>query len=206
MPAPTFPGEPPSEPPYLNPSAHWYLGDASFLFQEIVERCGIATAKFLFQECIRVAEEQEQQAAAITKADAAQQARALAKLPTLPQIATADREQICRWWARLPTRMLTENEKEIVGALAQRYVDVRGYPKGFDPTRLPPIKKKGAKARKPRGAELPAMFDALKLAHPKFSKPRIAERIFKQHGRIYGKNPETIARNESNWRKKIRKV
>jgi hypothetical protein len=151
--------EPLSDPPYLNPTASWYSGDAWSLFCEIYQRCGLSTAKFIFQECISVADKQEGQAAAIDKAKSAQRMRELTKLPTPEEIVVADRKKICNWWARLPIRKLTAEEKRIVAILCRRYIEVGGYPKDFDPAKLPPIKKRGSVNRNAINAALPKLFD-----------------------------------------------
>jgi hypothetical protein len=126
--APESPHEPPSEPPYLNTTASWYSGDAWFLFQEIVERCGLPTAKFIFEKCISVAEEHDSRSAALAKAKAARRERAPIKLPTAEQIAIADRHKICIWWARLrgTDQKFNAREKRLIAALRARYVEVGG--------------------------------------------------------------------------------
>ena len=91
--------------------------------------------------------------------------------------------------------------------MALRYKDVGGNPSDFDENLLP-IKKKGAKRRAPpTAAELPAMFAALKIKHPRFSNGRIAEIIAaRPDGAAYGKSAEAIERAEREWRKKNRKI
>jgi len=88
------------------------------------------------------------------------QRRAIAppiKLPTIEQINAADRHQICVWWARLrgTDQDFSVDEKQIIGHLAGRYVEVGGYTKDFDETKLPPIPQK----RNHDDAILVAMFD-----------------------------------------------
>jgi hypothetical protein len=160
---PVIDGEPPSDPPGLNPTASWYSGDAWLLFAEIVGRCDLPTAKFIFQKCILVAEEQESRAATVTREKAARLARALPKLPTLEQITLADRQQVSRWWARLPDRRFNAQEKRVIAALTLRYQQLGGYPRGFNEN-LPPIKKRGSIKRAAPNADLPALFDE---ANPK---------------------------------------
>jgi hypothetical protein len=138
------PNEPPSEPPYLNSTANWYSGDAWFLFQEIAERCGISTAKFIFENCVSVAQEQEDQSVAIEKARSARLKRRPIKLPTVGEITAADRQQICVWWARLrgTDQKFDAREKQLIAKLSERYVEVGGYPTGFNENHLPPIPEK----------------------------------------------------------------
>jgi hypothetical protein len=184
--------EAPSDPPYFNVTASWYSGDAWLLFDEIAQRCGLPTAKFIFQKCIEVADEQESRAKAIKKAKAIRGKRAPIELPTLKQVDSFDRNQTCRWWDRLGStdQKFKGGERKIIGRLAARYVEFGGYPKGYIEGKLPPIKQKGARRRNmPKAAELPAMFEALKMKHPKLSNARIAETIVDQHGAIYGKSP-----------------
>jgi len=156
---PLIENEPPSDPPGLDATASWYVGDAWLLFREIYQRCGLSTAKFIFKKCISVAE-QEIRALAIDTAKAAKRTRELNKLPTEEEIVGADRKKICNWWARLPTRKLTTKEKGIVAILSQRYIEVGGYPADFDPARLPPIKKRGSVKHNAVNAGLPKLFDA----------------------------------------------
>jgi hypothetical protein len=194
-------GEPPSEPPYLNPTASWYLGDAWDLFHDIVQRCGLPTAKFLFEQCIKEASRQEELRAKIDREKAARAKRTPIKLPTLKQIDAADHRQICRWWDLLQGQELKSSEKKVIGRLAARYKDFGGYPEGYIEGKLPPIKKKGATRKvRPAAAELPALFTALKIEHPRLSNPRIAEIVVERFGRKYGKNVEAVIRNERNWR------
>jgi hypothetical protein len=154
---PNIPNEPPSDPPYLNPTANWFSGDAWFLFQEIVQRCGLPTAKFIFQKCINVADEKEDQARALEKAKAARRDRAPIKLPTIEQIDAADRHQISVWWARLrgTDQDFSADQERKIQHLAGRYREVDGYTKDFDETKLPPIPKE----RNQADAALLAMFD-----------------------------------------------
>jgi hypothetical protein len=153
-----IPDEPPSDPPYLNSTASWYSGDAWFLFQEIVQRCGLPSARFIFEKCIAVADEQESRAAAIAKTKAARRSRPPIPLPTAEQIAKADRRQICIWWARLrgTDQKFNAREKRLIAELRARYLDVGGYPAGFNENhQLPPIPKK----RNKNDAVLVKMFD-----------------------------------------------
>lgn len=154
---PRIQDEPPSEPPHLNATASWYSGDAWFLFQEIVHRCDLPTARFIFRKCIAVADEQESRATALAKAKEARLGRGPIQLPTAKQISGADRHRICVWWARLrgTDQHFSVREKKIIGLLADRYKEVGGYPKDFDETKLPPIPQK----RNHADAVLIAMFD-----------------------------------------------
>jgi hypothetical protein len=201
-------GEPPSEPPYLNPTASWYAGDAWYLFAIIIEKCGLETAKFIFEKCIKEGTEIE---AASAKRAAATQRRATAapmKIPTIKEIKAADRDRICMWYARLLTtdQHLSLQEKKSVALLTKRYIEFGGFPADFVP-RLPPIKKKGATRKvRPAAAELPALFTALKIEHPRLNNPRIAELIVERYGKKYGKSVEAVERAEREWRKKNRKV
>jgi hypothetical protein len=156
---PEIDGEPPCEPPHLNTTASHYLGDAWLLFAEVASRCGVATARFIFQKCISEAEKQEDRALGIQKKKAAQKARSLTTLPTAEQIAAADRKQISNWWARLPDRKITEREKPLYALLLKRYIEFGGYTKDFNPN-LPPLKKHGAVTRHAPNRELPALFDS----------------------------------------------
>jgi hypothetical protein len=158
---PEIKDEPRSEPPYLNPTAHWYTQDAWNLFHEIAQRCELPTAKFIFQKCISVAEEQENQAAKIAKEKATRRTRASIKLPTAEQIAAADRKRICNWWAQLrrTDQKFNAQEKRVIDLLWRRYVDVDGYPEGFNEN-LRPTKKRGSVKRKAPNRELPALFDS----------------------------------------------
>jgi hypothetical protein len=155
---PEFPGEPPSEPPSLNPTANWYSQDAWNLFAEIAQRCGLPTAKYLFQSCITEADNQERAIVGRDRAKAAQRARELTKLPTAEQVASADRQKICNWYARLPSRKFRARERPIVDAIFKRYIAFGGYPVDFKEN-LPPIKKRGAVKRNAANAELMALFD-----------------------------------------------
>jgi hypothetical protein len=131
------------------------------------------------------------------------------KLPPVAEIETTMSDhQVRTWWRRIQdNRQVFEGgQKESLAALARRYRECGGYQRDIPPP-PPPLKKKGARRRNtPKAAELPAMFEALKAKHPRFSNPRIAESIFKEHGAIYGKSVEAIERAERNWRKKNRKV
>jgi hypothetical protein len=145
---------------------------AQALFDRITKRHGLQTAKLLFERCIKLAkgppsneEEQEQRTAEKTRAKAAQSARALTKLPTLEQIPTANRDQLCDWYYRWPDRELKKKEHEVYTALLQRYVEVGGYPKDFNPNRLTPIKKRGSVMRNSPNAELPRLFEEEKAKH-----------------------------------------
>jgi hypothetical protein len=207
---PIIKGEPFSEPPSLNPTASWYSGDAWILFEEIARRCGPRTAKWIFQHCIRIAEEQQSsQAAAITRAKAARRARELTKLPTAEQIAAADRKQISNWWARLPDRKYNAREKRLYDLLRRRYVEVGGYGKDFKPNQLPPIKKLGSVKRNAPNRVLPALFDSAnpqssfsvekakrggKLTQTEFAKTLVP---------IHGHTAEHVLANLRYWRAKI---
>ena len=170
---PIIKGEPSSEPPdlnpieswlnptaswWLNPTASWYLGYMRLRFEEIARRCGPKTATWIFQKCIRDAEEQQSQAAARTREKAAQRGRELPKWPTAEQIAAADRKQISIWWARLPNRKFNAREKRLSDLLLQRLIEVRGYAEDFKPKQLPPIKKPGSISRNAPSRKLPALF------------------------------------------------
>jgi len=206
---PIIRGEPCSEPPDLNPTASWYSGDAWLLFGEIARRCGLLTAKWIFQNCIRVAEEQERQTAATTKAKAAQRTRELTKLPTAEQIAAADRKQISKWWARLPDRKFNAREKRLYDLLLRRYVEVGGYDKDFKPNQLPPIKKVGSVKHNAPNRDLVALFDSAnpqsafsvekanrggKLTQTEFATTLIP---------TYGHDVENVLANLRYWRAKI---
>jgi hypothetical protein len=77
---------------------------AQALFDRITKRHGLPTAKILFERCIKLAkeptfeEEQKRDAEKHANKRKAQAARALSKLPTLEQIAAANRNRICNWW------------------------------------------------------------------------------------------------------------
>ena len=170
---PIIKGEPSSEPPdlnpieswlnptaswWLNPTASWYLGYMRLRFEEIARRCGPKTATWIFQKCIRDAEEQQNEAAARTREKAAQRGRELPKWPTAEQIAAANRKQISIWWARLPNRKFNAREKRLSDLLLQRLIEVRGYAEDFKPKQLPPIKKPGSISRNAPSRKLPALF------------------------------------------------
>lgn len=144
MPPANFPNEPPSEPPFLNPTASWYLGDARILFEMICRNCDLPTAKFIFQRCVEEAVDQEEAQAAANKHRESRLHRPPIRLPSTKQIDAADRHQICVWWARLrgTDQAFSESEKIIIHHLAGRYVDLGGYTKDFDETKLPPIPQK----------------------------------------------------------------
>ena len=204
MAPPKFPNEPPSEPPYLNATASWYTGDAWFLFANMIESCGYPTAKFIFEQCIK------EGADIIAKREKSRNKRAARanapylELPSIAQIDAMSRDQICRWYERFAR--IDQAYDERAARLLARYISFRGPAKGFK-RNVPPIKPKGARRRgAPRAAELPAMFEALKMKHPTFSKADMAEAVFKQHGSIYGKSAEAVERAERNQRKKNRKV
>jgi hypothetical protein len=203
---PIIPNEPPSEPPYLNSTASWYSGDAWFLFEEIHQRCGLPTATHIFQKCIDVAAQQEEENAAIERRKRVRKERAPFKLPTISQIDSADRRQICLWWARLrgTDQRFSASEKKIIRRLAERYQEVDGYPKDFDETALPPTKKKGARKRNAPNAQLPAMFDANNPDSPfsiekarrggKMTEREFAEVLVASNG-PYGKSVDGLIAN-----------
>ena len=185
--------EPASEPPYLNPTANWYSGDAWFLFVEIAQRCGLPTAKFIFQKCVEVADEQENQAKAIQKAKAVRRDRAPIKLPTMEQIRAADRQQVSIWWARLrgTDQKFGNRDKPIIAALAERYKALDGYTRDFNEN-LPPIKKRGSKMRNSPNAELPRLFEEAKAVHGEdFSKAAFSV----MHANRIGESPENVRKN-----------
>jgi hypothetical protein len=172
---PIIKGEPSSEPPdlnptmswlnstaswWLNPTASWYLGDMRLRFEEIARRCGPSTAIWIFQKCIRDAEEQQSSQAAAIREKAAQRTRELTKWPTAEQIAAANRKQISIWWARLPDRKFNAREKRLYDLLLQRLIEVDGYPEDFKPNQLPPIKKPGSVKRNAPSSVLPALFNS----------------------------------------------
>jgi hypothetical protein len=201
---PIIEGEPRSEARYLNATAHWYSGDAWFLFEEIIQRCGLPTAKFIFQKCVSVAEEQENQAAAVAKARVAQCARELIRFPTAEEIAAADRGQISRWWARLPDRKYDAQETRLYDLLRQRYVELGGYTKDFKPNQLPPIKKHGSVKRNAPNRDLPALFDSMKAkSGGKLTQIEFAEFLISKYGARYGKDVENVIANWKYWRRKI---
>jgi hypothetical protein len=158
MPPPIIPNERPSEPPYLNPTASWYTGDAWFLFANIIDSCGYPTAKFIFEKCIKEGAEIE---AAKAKRVANAQRRAAAapmKIPTIAQIDAAGHSQICIWWERLRSteqKFDSASEKESVDRIQARYIEFGGYPKDYTEGKLPPIPQK----RNHDDAALVAMFD-----------------------------------------------
>jgi hypothetical protein len=156
---PEIPDEPPSEPPYLNSTANWYLQPAWDLFAEIYQRCGAATAKFIFNRCIEEAEKQEREEGTKISATLSRRARELTELPTLDEVRAADRRQIVRWYAFWPDRKYKGKEKKITQLLQQRYVELGGHPEGFDPLKLPPIKRRGSVKHNAPNAELRALFD-----------------------------------------------
>jgi hypothetical protein len=203
MAPPKFPDEPPSEPPYLNATASWHLGDAWFLFSNIIENCGYPTAKFIFEKCIKDADELE---ALHEKVKSERTAHALAPAVELPPIAEIDamnREQICRWYARFSKTDQAYDERS--HRLLNRYLSFEGQPKDFK-SNVTPIKRKGANTHKPPGAELPALFAAEKARNTRLGNEQIAEIILKKHGPKYGKSVESIVRTERGWRKKNRKI
>lgn len=196
--------KPAKDSPGLDPTASWLFGDAQFLFEKIRQFCGLPIANFIFKECIKRGNEMQ---ADREKAQSKKEVRERAPLLELPTKAKQDamnREEICRWWARFANTDQAYDER--AHHLFRRYLAFGGQPEGFNPN-LPPIKKKGARRRNaPKAAELPAMFDALKMKHPSFNKPRIAEIIAEQTGTIYAKSAGAIERAERKWRKKNRKV
>jgi hypothetical protein len=115
---------------------------AQALFDRITKRHGLPTAKILFERCIKLAkeptfeEEQKRDAEKHANKRKAQAARALSKLPTLEQIAAANRNRICNWWYQWPDRKLKKQEREIYNALLRRYIEVKGYPEDFDPRKI----------------------------------------------------------------------
>jgi hypothetical protein len=178
------------------------LGRARILFKNISRKLDVPTAKMIFQLC---AHEASGEAAAEKK----QPRREPMKLPTIAQIDGANRAKICMWWDRLrhTDQRFSKSEQKIIDRLWARYYEFGGYPEGYKEGKFPPIKQEGARRRNtPKAAELPAMFGALKIKHPKFNNARIAEIIADQHGTIYGKSAEAIERAERKWRKKNRKV
>jgi hypothetical protein len=196
-------GKKPARTPLdLNPTASWCFGDARILFETIVAKCDLATARGIFLKCIEIAAEQEQERAAVTRK------RQDVELPPAAEIkAMADR-RVRTWWRRIQDngQAFEGDQKQSLIALAERYLKCGGY-QGSIPPMPPPLKKIGARRRNtPKAAELPAMFKALKIKHPRLSYQRIAEIIAKQHGTVYGKSAEAIERAEREWRKKNRKV
>jgi hypothetical protein len=168
---------------------------AQVLFDRIAKRHGMPTAKLLFERCIRLAkdpsiqEEQKKRAAEKVEAKASQRARALTKLPSLDQIAAADRNQICDWYYRWPDRGLEKKEQDVYGVLLQRYVKMGGYPENFNPNRLTPTKKRGAIMRSSRNAELPVIFEREKARlGENFSKPA----FYREHTDRFGPTPEDV--------------
>jgi hypothetical protein len=142
--------------PGLDPTASWYSGDAWYLFSIMIEKCGYATARVIFEKCIRDGAEIE---AARAKRAAEAQRRAAAapmKIPTIKQINGADRDRICIWYARLLTteQHLNAREQKAVERLTKRYISFGGFPADFD-RKLPPIPKK----RNHEDAVLIDMFD-----------------------------------------------
>jgi hypothetical protein len=89
---------------FLGAKASRYLGDARFLLSRICEDCDDVTAEYIFTTCIAELEKQQAARATAVQKAKAQAARSLATLPTIAQIAVADRKQIENWWARLPDR------------------------------------------------------------------------------------------------------
>jgi len=194
------------------------MGDARYLFANMVDSCGYSIAKHIFQKCINEGAEIE---AKKEKRVATAQRRATAapiKLPTIEEIdaaaATADRHQISIWWARLSDtdqQDFSADEKLIIHHLAGRYKEFGGYTADFNPN-LPPIKRKGARNRNAPGAELPAMFDktnpqsAFSIEKAKrngsLGKEQFAELLASRPDKKYGPTAEAVLRNERNWRKK----
>jgi hypothetical protein len=203
MSPPKFPDEPPSDPPFLNRTANWLLGDASFLFANIIESCGYATAKFIFEKCIKEAAEIEAQRERARGKQAARYLAPLLELPPIAEIDVMDREQVCRWYRRFARTDQAYDERS--RRLLDRYLSFGGQPNDFN-SNLPPIKPKGARNHKAPGAELPALFAAERNRNTRLSNPQIAEIIVKKHGTKYGKNAEAVERTERNWRNKNRKI
>jgi hypothetical protein len=178
------------------------LGRARILFKNISRRLDVPTARLIFQLCA-------QEAVEPGEAPPPSRHPQKIKLPTIARIDSANRRQICTWWERLRStdQRFSKSEQKIISRLWARYYEFGGYPEGYVEGRLPPLKKEGARGRNtPKAAELPAMFEALKKKHPRFSNARIAETIADQHGTIYGKSAEAIERAERKERKKNRKV
>src|SRR6478672_12940653 len=156
---PKIRGEPPSKPPALNTTASHYLADAWSLFAEIYARCGTGTAKFIFQRYISEVEKQENHDQEIAEKKAKRKARSLTTLPTVEQIAAANRKRICMWWVRLPDH-IPAREKPRYDLLLKRYIEFGGYPEGFDQNpNLPPLKKRGSVNRHSPNRDLPALFE-----------------------------------------------
>jgi hypothetical protein len=173
---------------------------AKALFDRIVKRHGLGTAKALFERCINLApeptidEERQQYAAAKAQEKAAQNARSLAKLPTLEQITAANRDLICKWYYSWPDRKLEEKEYKIYCALLRRYIDVGGYPKDFNPSRLPPTKKRGSVMRESPNAQLPRLYDEEKAKRD----GELTETAFAAiHAKRTGESPENVRKKLS---------
>jgi hypothetical protein len=177
------------------------LGRARILFKTISGELGVPSAKLIFQMCAREAVES---CATEDKPPRREQM----KLPTIAQIDAASHARIYTWWERLrhTDQQFNNSEKKIISRLAARYVAIDGYPAGYVEGKLPPIKKRGAVKRDAVNAALPALFNALKIEHPRLSNLRIAEIVVERYGKRHGKNAEAVERTERNWRKKNRKV
>jgi hypothetical protein len=186
---------------------------AQALFDKIARRYDLTTAKLLFERCIKLAiepsveDERNQYAAQKAKANAAQRARALTKLPTLEQISVADRDKICHLYYRWPDRSLTNAEQKIFNALLKRYVSFGGDRVDFNPEKLPPIKKQGSIARSSPNLKLPAIFDRefAELSEQLGRKPKqdeVAAAIISKHGDRYGADVDNVVGNWKYRRKK----
>jgi hypothetical protein len=176
------------------------IGEACFA--RLCRDFGEPTARLVMKRCHDFAEAPE------PTAPPAPMSRQTVVLPSADKIRAMTYRKVCQWWRRIQdnAQVFEGDQRESLKVLATRYADGKGY-QGRIPPLPPPLKKKGASRRiTPKGAELPAMFDALKLKHPTFSKTRIAEIIAKQRGTTYGKSAEAIERTERTWRKKNRKI
>jgi hypothetical protein len=142
------------------------LSHARNLFKKISRECDVTTARLIFQLCAQEAVE-----AVAEKKNQPQ--RQPMKLPTIARIDDADHAQICTWWerSRYTDQKFSKSEKQVIGRLAKRYVELGGYPAGYTEGKLPPIKKKGSIKRDAPTADLPALFDAMN-PHSAFSIER----------------------------------
>jgi hypothetical protein len=154
--------EPPSNPPFLNPTASACMSDAWYLFVNMVEKCDYSTAAWIFKKCIEQGADIEEARAKRTASAEKRAAAAPFKPPTITEIDAADRHQVCVWWERLRSteqKFEDANVLKSIGRIQARYIEFGGYPAGYTEGKLPPIKKKGAIKRVAPNAALPALFD-----------------------------------------------
>jgi hypothetical protein len=176
--------EPPSDPPFLNATAHVMAVEVQLLFQKARDTCGIETAIFLFNRLAKAGR----------VPTPSKDGWSTLPYPTAEKVDAADRRQICLWYSKLCAPK-DKNEKSIFARIQQRYLKFGGATQAIrnDISAMkppPPKKRKGPHNSK---RELLVRSDLLVIFDE--SDPESWWSLAKQ-GRLGREDPRPLTKHE----------